>query len=244
MKGTVLAVAAMTGALVALGSAAPSAEMVRRDEAGAATFVLTAPVEPGAAPLEVAPGAVAWTESVRPQSAVRLMVDAPARNGPGRTEGPQSGAVLFGYAMEHGGESFCPFGPPGGQRVQCYRDFDADGDFDAAYVSIPLGRDYVLRVGRLTRLTPVRQLAFEVVAGDAMPSVEAALRFDGWRGNEARFTLKTADERLGEYACAPDASGACTMLGLALRVEPTDGGGARIAVLAAEPERQLRLDFT
>ncbi|MBI1187682.1 MAG: hypothetical protein GC206_10210 [Alphaproteobacteria bacterium] len=241
---TTIAAGMVLAAVMAFAVASPQAELVRRDEAGAALFVLTAPVEPGAAAVEVAAGGLAWTESLRPQSAVRLLTDAPARNRPGRTEGPPSGAILFAYSMQHGGESFCPFGPPGSQRVQCFRDFDADGDFDGAYVSIPLGRDYVLRVGRLTRLTPVRQLAFEAVAADALPSLEAQLSFDGWRGDAARFTLKTAQERLGEYECAPDASGVCTMLGLSLRVERTQAGGASITVLAAEPERQLRLDFT
>lgn len=241
MRMTVAALAVMTAALVC---ASPGAELVRRDEAGAAIFILTAPLQPGGEAIEVAPGGVAWTENLRPQSAVRLMVDAPARNGPGRTVGPTAGSVLFGYAMRHGGESFCPFGPPGSERVQCYRDFDADGDFDGAYVSIPLRRDYVLRVGRLTRLSPVRQLAFEVVAADAMPSVAAELTFDGWRGGEARFSLRAADERIGEYVCERAEGGACTLLGLTLRVEAAEGGGARIAVLAAAPERQLRLDFT
>jgi len=248
MRKTLITAALACGLAAPLFAPSAVAEMVRRDEAGAATFVLAAPVAPGSEAVDVMPGAVAWTEAVRPQSAVRLMADAPARNGPGRTNGPARGAILFGYVMESGGEAFCPIGPSQAQgraRVQCYRDFDADGDFDGAYVSLIQGQDYLIKVGRLTRLTPVRQLAFEVVSdAAAIPPIEAALRFDGWRGGEARFTLSANNETLGDYSCAPDADGVCAMLGLSLRVEAMDGGGARISVLAAEDERQLRLDFT
>lgn len=240
MKTTLMAAAAV----LTLGVGAAQAELVRRDEAGTATYALAAPAGLDGV-REAAPGETVWTESLTPASAVRIMVDAPTRNQRGQsTPGPAAGTILYAYAME-GGQSYCQKGlPENGRRVQCFRDFDADGDFDASYVTIPLERTFQLLVGRLTGLTPIAQLAYEQLTGAEMPQVAADVAFDGWRGSTARFVVRTGEEELTQLECRPAADGTCAVLGLTLRVERGEGGGARVSLMGTDETRQLRLDFT
>lgn len=228
----------------ALLTTSASAQLVSRSEDGTVDYLLAAPI--GAdAPVDLRPGDVAWRERLRPAQLVRLTSSGVERMRPGRTPGLMSGEILFAYRLSSG-FAYCPTRAlgPGSSRVQCYRDFDADGDFDGAYVTISRGIESMILPGGLRGLVPMPPVTYEAVDVSEAPEVEAAVIYTGWRNGAPRFRLRVEDEWLrDEEVCAPAGEGACTVNAILLRATPLDRGGARIEILESAPQRGLRICF-
>ena len=221
-----------------------SAQLVSRSEDGTVDYLLGAPVTSGAA-VELGVGDVAWRERLRPAQLVRLTSSGVERMRPGRTRGLESGEILFAYRLSSG-LAYCPTRVlgEGSSRVQCYRDFDADGDFDGAYVTISRGIDSMILPGGLRGLIPMPPVNYEPVDVSAGPEVEASVIYTGWRNGAPRFRLRVEDEWLrDEQICAPAGEGMCAVNSVLLRVAPLDRGRARIELVEAAPQRGFRICF-
>jgi len=239
----VRALVALLAGVVLLTTPA-AAQLVSRSEDGTVDYVLAAPLGPEGA-VDLRPGDVAWRERIRPAQLVRLTSSGVERMRPGRTPGLMSGEILFAYRLSSG-FAYCPTRAlgPGSSRVQCYRDFDADGDFDGAYVTISRGIDSMILPGGLRGLIPMPPVSYEAVDVSAAPEVEASVIYTGWRNGAPRFRLRVEDEWLrDEEVCAPTGEGTCTVNSILLRATALDRGGARIELLESAPQRGLRICF-
>lgn len=226
-----------------IGAATPAAAgMVARAEKGSVPLVAGAP-QGLAAPVTLQPGQTAWTETLRPQSNVRLLDAVPPRIRPG-TKGVDAGTVLYGYRLK-GGFAYCPasdYRAPV-REVQCFRDFDGDGRFDGAYVSDM--RDMKSRViaAFLHELAPTNKQRYEAIGADQAIAVPATIVFEGVKKGQAVFSLRVEDSRLdGDFTCEPNTD-SCDMLGLTFKIR-TEGQAVRLELLNAAPTRGLNVILT
>jgi hypothetical protein len=214
-------------------SSAQSAPMYPRAEQGAVMLIVAPPTSLDA-PITVNPGQVAWTQSARPASGVRLVDPLPKRIRPSGKALP-AGELLFGYRLV-GGMVYCPPLPYKGLRTaQCVRDIDGDGAFDACYIGDTRGIRSHFLVALVADLSGCggryRYAPAEWSAGEAVP---VAVLFKGYRDGAPVFLFKIEDALLEtEHPCRPENDGGCVIMGLRLRAEPV-GEAVRITKLSAE----------
>jgi hypothetical protein len=216
-----------TAAMLAVAAAAwltlsgdAAARLIPRAEKGGVTLIVGAP-EGLARPIVVKKGDIAWTQTVRPRFAVRLLQAAAPWSRP-NLPGLPEGAILFGWSLPSG-MAYCPAidyrsAVP---DVQCLRDLDEDRTFDAGYVMEWRGHKSRLFAGVLDDLNPVPHVRYERVPSAVAPQATVSLRFDGFNHGVAVFAIQLEGEWLQpSYRCSPAADGLCKVLGLALRVTP------------------------
>jgi len=233
-------------ATAALLIATPAvAEIVARREAGSIEFSLSQPAGLEA-PRLVQVGESAWTETLAPRHLVRLTADSAERIRHGATPGVTAGTLMFGYTLSSG-MAYCPplaFGP-GSQRVQCLRDFDADGTFDGSYVTPRRGQDSVLLVGELSGLTPMPKVGYEPADLSEAPRVPVHVIFQGWEDGQARFRMRVEQEwTLTTRSCAPESENVCSVFGVSVRATPAENGAAHIEFVSAAEDRNITVVFT
>ncbi len=231
-------------ALAALAVALPcAAEPVARDEAGTVEFQLREP-QGFAERASINPGDAVWADMLRPAHLVRLTGDGVERVRPGRTPGSPAGTLLYGYNLSSG-MAYCPPLTRGdnAQRVQCLRDFDADGTFDGSYVSRSRRSDAAILFGELQGLSPMPKVGYEPADAAEAQEFLAQMVFLGWRDGAARFRYRIEDEWMpAEAPCTPSAGGVCEVMGLTLHIVQ-QGDGAQIALLGQAPRRSVIVDF-
>lgn len=230
MRPALLATALCLVALPASG------EMVARAEAAAVAWSFSAP-QGLESPVTVKPGDVAWRETFRPDSSVRLL-DPVAGNAAPMTKPLEVGTVLYSYKMKTG-YAYCPVTdfPLPKAGVVCLRDFDKDGHFDGAYVgemSTSKGR---VVAALLHNLYAANKQRYEPVDADPALVGPAEVRFVGFNKGRAAFKISYMGQtfKTTRY-CEPAGQGACGVLGLVLKVTP-QGRGAIIELVSVKADR-------
>lgn len=193
----------------------------------------------------VRPGEVAWTEAFRPAYAVRLVDEAPERRAPGKTAAVPAGTLLFAYELSTG-KAFCPmvdYKAPV-PKVQCFRDLDNDGRFDAGYVTSVDGLKSQVTAGYVHSLAPMRKLAYQPAdARDAQP-IEGSFVYKGVRKGQHVFQARIQRETLDSLiACQPVSETSCAIFGMVLEITPKDGA-VQIALLSVRSPRVFTVFMT
>lgn len=219
-----------------------AAQQIARSEDGAVRYQLSQPIGLDA-PLDVRDGDAVWAEYIRPMHVVRTTTAGADRPGELRAPGVPAGSILFAYTLRSG-FAYCPMTAPGAQRVQCYRDFNDDGQFDGSYVTISRGIDAMVLPGGLRGLNAMPRVSYEQAAIEDAPVVHGQVIFIGFRGREARFRIRIEDEWMhGVRTCVAGDDGLCTVYGVTLRIVPIAGDRARVEFVSSAPQRQLTICF-
>lgn len=231
--------------LTALTVSSAHAQQVPMSEYGAVPLTLSQP-EGLETSLEVQRGDVVWRDSLQPALAARALEESPVRRRPGPLDGAQPGDLLFGVQLSSG-IAYCPpidFDAPT-RRVQCYRDFDADGTWDGAYYTRHDSFRSQIVPSRLRGLTAIRKTRFEIADPTQLLSVASEWRFRNWRGGVAQFDYIIEEDRSGDPMPCVTFEGAganqCIIADLLLEVVPIGNDGARITLLASAPDRRLTI---
>lgn len=225
--------------LVAAMAPAATAQKIPSAEAGVASLTFAAFVAP-AEPVTVSPGGVAWTERVLPEYAVRLIDEAKQRPRPG-TDGVPAGTLLFGYQLSTG-MAYCPPLDPAKpfKRVQCFRDLDNDGKFDAGYVSGDQNAESRYFSNFLRAITAVPKYRYERVSGDLLPSAAGSILFVDMKDGAPRFQLRVDNEKLITItSCAVTSPGVCNAYGVQMQFSTGDGGALSLTFDGAATNRSL-----
>jgi hypothetical protein len=220
------------------------AQLVRRAEDGTVHYLLSEP-QGLDAPVEVGRDETAWTETLRPSQVVRLTGSGVDRFQPVRLPGLQAGEILFAYRLSSG-LAYCPTRSADlhPRRVQCYRDFDDDGDFDGGYMTNARSIQSTILPGGLHNLASIPPVTYESADASEAPAVSASIVFSGWRDGRARFRIRVEQEYLDDIdECEPLADGACEIHQLVLRVTELPQRRARIELVAARPQRSITVCF-
>lgn len=220
------------------------AQLVSRAEDGTVEYLLGAPAGLDA-PVEVARGDTAWTEQLRPAHVVRLTSSGADRNRPVFVPGVQEGEIVFAYQLRTG-VAYCPARPPGVnvRRVQCYRDFDDDGDFDGGYVTTGQTIQATILPGGLHGLIAIPPVTYEPADAADGPQSTAEIVFAGWRNDRARFRVRVEREMVDDfYVCEPRPEGLCEVLQLMLRITELPQQRARIELAGASEPRSMSICF-
>lgn len=220
------------------------AELVRRAEHGSVPLTADRPAGLENA-ITVRAGDVAWREAFRPAHVVRLVDAAPERKRPGLTAGLPAGTLLFAYRLS-GGRAYCPVidykvAVP---KVQCFRDLDGDGTFDAGYVTSLDGPKSQVTAGFVHSLAPMRKLAYAPADARDAPAIEGSFVYKGVRKDRHVFQVRVQDETLDTLiACEPVSETSCAIFGMVLDVTPKDGA-AQIALLNVRSPREFTVFMT
>ena len=228
-------------ALVAasLAPVGASAGLVPAAEKGAVVVLAGAP-QGLDAPVTVRKGEAAWSQSVRPAMAVRLLDPLAERVRP-HGKAIEAGQVLFGYMLSSG-VAYCPSIPHDAAVpvVQCLRDFNDDSVFEGCYIGDTMGLHSHITVGLVTDLAGCGKHRFEPADWDAKDAVTATILFKGFRKGVAVFQTRLEDQLLGIDYCTPEAGGLCSIMGMSLLIEP-QGDAVKITKLSAPVERQIAI---
>jgi hypothetical protein len=218
---------------------AAMAQKIPSAEAGTAPLVL-APFEAPAPTISVRPGEVAWTEHLVPLYAARLIDPAKPRGRPG-ADGVPADTLLFGYQLSTG-MAYCPPLNPekSTKRVQCFRDLDNDGKFDAGYVSDGHDADTRYFSSFLHAITGVPKYRYEQVSGAMMTAAPASIIFVGMQDGAPRFRVRIENENLEDIeTCEVSEPGVCTAMGVHLRFDPAQQGSLTLTFDGADANRAV-----
>ncbi len=189
------------------------------------------PVATPSALVDVKKGGVAWDESARPAQIVRLLDDAPARIRPAKTAAVPSQTLLFGYKLSTGMAFCAPISADvRNGRVQCFRDLDADGAFDAGYVtrSRKSGSQYISAY--VQGIASVAKFRFEPASPELVEPAELRVVFRGMKDGAPTFRVEIDDFRLIETnRCEPVSPGTCRFLGREVSYSPGEGSQIRVS---------------
>jgi hypothetical protein len=227
-----------------LAATPAAAQTVPRRESGSVRLSFGSPLGLDA-PVVVREGEVAWRETARPANVVRLLSTAPVRNRPGPVIAVPAGTILYGYELSSG-TAYCPrfdLGSVHVRRVQCFRDFDNDGDFDGAYVADPIA-DYSVLPSRVWALTAIVALPYEH-GPFASPDIPVSVSYLGMRDGEHRFRLRIEEARWEiDLSCAPlEQADECSILLLHLRVTPQGDGAIGLSLIAQRERRGVQVEM-
>lgn len=235
---SLLILAALVAAAAAPVSA--SAGLVPVAEKGA-IVVIAGPVRGLDAPVTVRKGEAAWSQSVRPAMAVRLLDPVAERVRP-HGKPIEAGQVLFGYVLSSG-VAYCPPIPHDAAVpvVQCLRDFDDNSVFDGCYIGDTLGLHSHFAVGLVTDLVGCGKHRFEPADWDPKDGVQATILFKGFKKGVAVFQTRLEDQPLGVDYCVPEDGGLCAIMGMSLLIEPQPDDAVKITKLSSMDERQITI---
>jgi len=225
--------------LVAATAPAATAQKIPSAEAGVASLSFAAFAAP-AETVTVKPGDAAWTEQILPAYAVRLIDEAKNRPRPG-TDGVPAGTLLFGYQLSTG-MAFCPPLDPAKpfKRVQCFRDLDNDGKFDAGYVSGDQDADSRYFSSFLRAIMAVPKYRYERVSGDLLPPATGRIVFVDIKDGAPRFQLHVDKAKMVNITtCRIAEPGVCDAFGVRLKFSPGDGGALSLTFVGAATNRSL-----
>lgn len=232
MKGGNLGTLAAT-LIVALAMApTAAAQKIPRAEQGSVPLVLDEFVH-ARATVTVRLGETAWTETVRAEKVVRLVDAAVERTRP-KVDGIPAGTVLFGYRLSTGFAYCAPIDLAKVNRdVQCLRDLDGDGTFDASYITNDKGADSRYFSSFLKTLIAIPKTRYEAAENSELPPAAARVVFTGVKNGAPRFNLFIDRDRLDNtLECRVRQAGVCDVLGVRIAFAP-----------AAEPKGAMTLAF-
>jgi hypothetical protein len=218
-----------------------AAQMIPRAEKGAVPLIAAGDLPTGHVAV-VGKGEAAWTERYHPAKAARLLDEAPARARPAGLRGVAAGTVLFGYQLR-GGYAYCPRLDYSAARrdVQCFRDLDGDGTFDAGYVTDLRGLDSQVLAAFVHLLQPVRKLRYETVDPEQSFIVESRWLYDGVRDGKPSFRVSIDQDVLPTRRfCEPADDGVCVVAGRRLSVS-AEGQKTRIELLPGSVQTSLNV---
>jgi hypothetical protein len=219
-------------ALLAALAPAAAAQKLKRAEQGSVALVLDAFTQEHKT-ITVKPGEIAWTENVRPAKVVRLVDAAVERSRP-KVEGIAAGTLLFNYQLS-GGIAYCA--PIDLARVntdvQCLRDLDGDGTFDASYITSDRGADNRYASSFLKSLVALPKTRYEPASNADLAPAPTRIVYAGMKNGAPRFNLFIEKDRMDEpISCSVPEPGVCEVLGV------------RLAFAAAsEPKGAVTLSF-
>tara|TARA_Y100000052_G_scaffold27549_1_gene36171 strand:- start:18251 stop:18997 length:747 start_codon:yes stop_codon:yes gene_type:complete len=201
------------------------AQKIRAADTGAVHLALDGPGEQYQQPITIEKGDVLWTETIRPLYA-RVLVDAVEKRLRPSIDGVLAGTALIGVELESG-LAFCPaidFEAPVA-RVQCFQDFDEDGQFDGGYYTDQRGFDTQFLSGWLRGLAGLApKISYvEASAETRVPEGTLTVQFDGLRRGAPRFWLYVEKERAdNRIECEITEPGVCVLMGRQFAFAETD----------------------
>lgn len=215
--------ASVAFAVGAVGGA--DAQKIPSSEAGIVIFALE-PVSAMEAPVEVRKGDVAWTETGRPALVVRLLDDAEERTRPQKADAVPAGTLLFGMRLASGDAYCAPIDPEAANgRVQCFRDLDDDGTFDAGYLtgSRQAGSRYTPGIVRAIMSVP--KYRYEKASYRDAEAIELPIVFRGMDDGVPTFRVEFQDNRLvKDSECEPVSDSVCKQIGREIAVSAASDG--------------------
>ncbi len=200
-------------------------------EGGSVIFALDPQTE-ASGPIQVSKGDVAWTETARPALVVRLLDDAIERNRPQKSDGVAAGTLLFGFRLSTG-TAYCPAMDLEAHngRVQCFRDLDDDGTFDAGYVTRSRKSGSRYTPAYVRAIAPVSKYRYEKVDHQLAEPIELAVVFRGMKDGVPTFRVEFEENRAVETTtCEPVTESVCERLGRHIAL--TDAPDGRQGLMA------------
>lgn len=209
------------------------AQKIPSSEGGIVIFALE-PVEAMTEVVEVARGDVAWTETVRPALAVRLLDDAAERTRPQKADAVPAGTLLFGMRLSSGDAYCAPMDPEAANgRVQCFRDLDDDGTFDAGYLTGGRQTGSRYTPGIVRSINAVPKYRYEKASYQDLEAIELPVVFRGMERGMPQFRVEFENNRLIEdKGCEPVSENVCAQNSRAVAVSSAPAG--RVGLLAME----------
>lgn len=226
-------------ALVATLAPAAAAQKISRAEEGSVPLVLDAFAHAHKT-VTVKPGDTAWTESVRAEKAVRL-IDAAAERSRPKAVGVPAGTILFGYQLSSGMAYCAPIDlAKVNTDVQCLRDLDGDGTFDAGYMTNDTGADSRYFSSFLKSLVAIPKTRYEPATNADLAAAPSRIVYSGMKNGSPRFTMFVDKDKLDKpLDCKIVEPGICEVLGVRLTYGAAAGvkGGTTLAFVAADTDR-------
>lgn len=217
-----LAVAFLAG-IAAIGAA--HAQKIPSTEAGIVIFALESQ-EAMSAATTLSPGDVAWTEVARPALVVRLLDDAEERTRPRKAAAVPAGTLLFVFRLSSGDAYCAPIDPESANgRVQCFRDLDDDGTFDAGYITRSRQPRSHYTPSFVHGIMSVPKYRYEKASFQDAEPIELPIVYRGMKDGEPVFRVEFENNRnIEEKSCEAVSEGVCSQLGRTLEVAPAAGG--------------------